>query len=384
MSDYYVLNNEIVKITPDDNYHYFFGYYDLYPYDKQGKLHLAHRVGFADRLPKEDDICEVGVIDIEARRFIKVGETTAWNFQQGAFLNWFSDSAIIYNAFIDGKLCSVVKNLDGRTEKVISAPIASLSEDKKWGLSLNFARVYSFRPGYGYVGAKDEYANEKTPEKDGVYLVDMRSGEGELLISYAELVEKYPELPYTDDKLVINHVTFNPSATRFIMLLRNFPEHGKKSTQVLVIDVDKTIRKMTDYQVNSHYSWKNDDEFMIWSALEEGKGIYFFNVKTGERTRLNNEILDKDDIHCLFSPDQKCFIGDSYPYVDGYRHIYKYNFEDGSVEDLVKVKHDEPKIGDIRCDLHARFYKNSKIISFDSYDGEHRAIYQLSLGDKRL
>lgn len=372
--------NKAVKITPDDGYHYFFGYYDLHPYDKGGERHLAHRVQFADRLPEKEDICEVGFIEIKNRRFVKVGETTAWNFQQGAFLNWFDEKSIVYNAFVEDKLCSVVKDLEGNTVKVIPFPIASISEDKKWGLSINFARIYTFRPGYGYVGATDLYADEKAPAQDGVYLVNMQSGEGELLISYAELARKYPQSPYTDDKLVINHVTFNPSASKFIMLLRNRPENGgKRGTQVLVIGVDKTVQKLTDYQVNSHYSWKNDEEFVIWSVLEEGKGIYFFNVKTGERSRLDNEILDKDDIHCLFSPNGACFIGDSYPYVDGYRHIYKYNFKDGSVEDLIKMKHDEPKIGDIRCDLHARFYEDCKRISFDSYCGEHRAIYQLSL-----
>ena len=374
-----MLNEKIIKITPDDGYHYFFGYYDLQPYDKTGTLHLAHRVKFADRLPEKEDICEVGVIDIAARRFIKIGETTAWNFQQGAFLNWFGGNSIIFNAFTDGKLCSMVKDLDGNTVKVLPMPIASLSQDKKWGLSINFARVYAFRPGYGYVGTKDKYANEKAPEKDGVFLVDVQSGKCKLLISYAELVKKFPEPPYTEDKLVINHVTFNPSGDKFLMLLRNFPEHGKKSTQVLVIDVDGNVKKMTDYQVNSHYSWKNDEEFIIWSVLEEGKGIYFFDAKTGKRSRLNEDILDKDDIHCLYSPDGDCFIGDSYPYVDGYRHIYKYNVQGGSVEDLIKVKHDEPRIGDIRCDLHARFSRDGKELSFDSYCGEYRAIYRLRL-----
>lgn len=375
-----VLNNKTIKITPDDNYHYFFGYYDLQPYDKTGNLHLAHRVAFADRLPEKDDICEVGVIELATRRFIKVGETTAWNFQQGAFLNWSGDNAIVYNAFVNDKLCCIVKTLDGNTLKVIPRPIASLSEDKKWGLSINFARVYAFRPGYGYVGAKDEYASENAPEHDGVYLVDMETGESKLLISYAKLKTLFPQAPYTDCKLVINHVTFDPSATKFIMLLRNFPENGvNKRTQVLVIDVDGNAKKMTDYQINSHYAWKNDREFMIWSVLEEGKGIYFFNAETGSRTRLHNEILDKDDIHCLYSPDKNRFIGDSYPYVDGYRHIYQYDFASGSVEDLVKVKHDEPKIGDIRCDLHARFHQNAKTVSFDAYCGKYRTIYQLTL-----
>lgn len=374
-------NDKLVKISPDDGYHYFFGYYDLQPYDEQGKYHLAHRVKFADRLPQEEDVCEVGVIEIATRRFIKVGETTAWNFQQGAFLNWFSKNEIIYNAFVGDKLCSIVKDINGSEIKRIPFPLASLSRDKKWGLSINFARVYAFRPGYGYIGANDVFEKENAPKNDGVFLVDMQSGKGELIISYADIIEKYPELPYTNGKLVINHVTFNYSATKFIILLRNFPETNvQKRTQLLVASVEKSLNKMTDYQINSHYSWKNDDEFLIWSLLEEGKGIYLFNTNTGKRTRLYNDILDKDDIHCLFSPDNQSFIGDSYPYVDGYRHIYKYDFKNGQVEDLIKIKHDEPKIGDIRCDLHARFNGDGKRISFDSYFEEYRGIYQLSFG----
>ena len=376
-------SKKITKITPDDKYHYFFGYYDLYPYDASGKYHLAHRVKFADRLPEKDDICEVGVIDLSKRKFIKISQTSAWNFQQGAFLNWYNDNSIIHNVFVGDKLCSVIKDLSGNTIRVLPMPIASISQDKKWALSINFARIFSFRPGYGYAAAIDEFESEKAPEKDGVYLLNTITGESKLIISYSELAKTFPQKPFTDDKLVINHVTFNPSASKFIMLFRNQPQPGgKRGTQLLVVNVaDKTVQKMTDYQVNSHYSWKNDNEFMIWSLLEEGKGIYFFNVLTGERKRLDNEILDKDDIHCLFSPNLKHFIGDSYPYVDGYRHVYKYNFEDGSVEDLIKVKHKEPKIGDIRCDLHARYHNNSKTISFDGFFEEYRAIYQMDLGE---
>lgn len=373
-------SKRVEKITPNDEYHYFFGYYDLYPYDRSGKFHLAHRVKFADRLPNEDDVCEVGVIDLDDKRFIRLGETTAWNFQQGAFLNWFSDNTIIYNAFIDGNLRSVVSDLNGNITKVISMPIASLSEDRKWGLSINFGRIFSFRAGYGYAAACDKNASINAPNDDGVFLVDLETGKGELLISYSELVEKCPEAPFTDDKMIINHVTFNPSGSSFLTLFRNKPENsGKRGTQVLIIDRNKNIRKITNFQVNSHYSWKNDSEFMIWSVLEEGQGVYFINALSGKRSRLNNEILNKDDIHCLFSPNKRSFIGDSYPYVDGYRHIYKYDFENGRVEDLIKVKHCEPKIGDIRCDLHARFHKNSKIISFDSYHEKYRGIYQLYL-----
>ena len=33
---------KVEVITPDDGYNYFFGYYDLQPYDKDSKRHLVH------------------------------------------------------------------------------------------------------------------------------------------------------------------------------------------------------------------------------------------------------------------------------------------------------------------------------------------------------
>ena len=72
-------------LTPDDGYHYFFGYYDLPATDLSGR-HLCHRVSFMDRLPTAEDLAEIGYL--EDGRFVKIGETSAWNFQQGAMLQY--------------------------------------------------------------------------------------------------------------------------------------------------------------------------------------------------------------------------------------------------------------------------------------------------------
>ncbi|MBE6590023.1 MAG: hypothetical protein E7643_07570, partial [Ruminococcaceae bacterium] len=72
-------------ITPDDGAHYFFAYYDMRATGVRGR-HLCHRVQFDDHLPTENDICEVGYL--EDGVFYKIGETTAWNFQQGAMLQY--------------------------------------------------------------------------------------------------------------------------------------------------------------------------------------------------------------------------------------------------------------------------------------------------------
>ena len=69
-------------ITPqNDGYHYFFGYYDLQPFDSTGKYHLCNRVKFMDRLPEPDDVCELGMIDLETNEFIKLSQnkfTLSW------------------------------------------------------------------------------------------------------------------------------------------------------------------------------------------------------------------------------------------------------------------------------------------------------------------
>ena len=96
-------------ITPDDEYHYFFGYYDMRA-TIGDKPHLCHRVRFMDRLPDENDVCEVGyLVD---RKFIKIGETTAWNFQQGAMLQYhpYLEDTVYYNVFEDGKFHTVTHN----------------------------------------------------------------------------------------------------------------------------------------------------------------------------------------------------------------------------------------------------------------------------------
>ena len=88
-----------IPVTPNDK-HSFFGYYDLSVFSADDRYHLVHRVSFCDQLPQQEDIAEIGIIDMSDYSYKKVTETTAWNFQQGAMLQWHPaapDTAIIYN-----------------------------------------------------------------------------------------------------------------------------------------------------------------------------------------------------------------------------------------------------------------------------------------------
>ncbi len=368
------------RITPNDGYHYFYGYYDLQPYSPDEKKHLCHRVKEADRLPTAEDVCEVGYIDLDTGVFCKVGQTLAWNFQQGALLQWMDNTHLIYNAYLDNRFCAVVEDICTKERRIIDMPLANLSEDRKWGLSINFARIYDYRPGYGYSNEKDPYADVNTPDNDGVYVVDLEHNTSRLVLSYAEISEKYLPREYKGQKIVVNHISFNPSGERFLMLVRTFQraESGQWFTILITADRNgENVCVLTDFSVNSHYHWRNDREFMIWSILDQGSGLYLIEDLTDKRTKIEDDYFNQRDIHCLFmSRDTDIFIGDAYPDKLGYRGIFIHSFKSGATEYLLPARH-KKTIEDIRCDLHARFNRSCDKISYDYYGKNHRMIREV-------
>ena len=172
ISEFY---KDVQIITPDDGAHYFFGYYDMNATGTCGK-HLCHRVGFMDRLPEADDVCELGYL--EDGKFTKFAETVAWNFQQGAMLEYHpaKENTVLYNTVKYGKFVTAIHNIESGEIKYADRPSATHSHDGKYALSVNFGRIYAFRKGYGYAGAVDKNADVCVPEDDGVFYVDLESG----------------------------------------------------------------------------------------------------------------------------------------------------------------------------------------------------------------
>ncbi|MBQ8308257.1 MAG: hypothetical protein IJX96_00310 [Clostridia bacterium] len=365
-------------ITPNDGYEYFFGYYDLQPYDKDGRYHLTHRVAFRDHHPSAEDIAEIGYIDLQTKTFVKVAETLAWNFQQGALLVWFeSGKSVLFNDFDGEKYVARVVDLSGNELKRFSRPFATVSPDRTKAISINFSRIHDFRKGYGYSNLKDEYFDVNAPETDGIFLCNLTTGESKLLASYADMAKMFAEPPFTDGKLVLNHINFNPSGTGFVFLLRNFPAQGSKWGTLLGAGVlSGKLWKLTNFEVNSHYSFKDDDTLLIYSGLPEW-GVYVINVQNGSRSRLNNREVDKDDIHVNYSPDRSFFIGDGYVDKEQKRWIYRYDFATKEAYPLFSVYSEPVNDIDIRCDLHARFSPSGEKISYDTTQNNRREIIEV-------
>ena len=86
-----------------------------------------------------------------------------------------------------------------------------------------------------------------------------------------------------------------------------------------------------------------------------------------------------NDIHCIYSPNGKYFIGDGYPRPDHCRYIYLYNLETDECEVILKDYSVKPTNGDIRCDLHNRWNVKGDKISFDSTRNGRREICEIDV-----
>jgi len=365
-------------LSPDDG-HYFFGYYDLQPYSADGLRHLCHRVDLIDRLPLPGDTAELGFL--ESGKFHAVAQTKAWNFQQGAMLQCAGGSSILYNIFENGAFSCAIHDLATGRIRTLSLPLATVNLKSGLGLSINFSRVYDFRPGYGYACLPDPFAGVNAPAEDGVFFVDLNTGAARQIISYRDLAESFPQAPYTTRcKIIVNHITFNPSGDRFIFLLRNFPTGDIPwITSLFASDLDGNVKKLTNFCFNSHYNWKNDEELLIESDHLGKTGLHLFDVESGEAKFMDAPEMNSHGIHILYSPDRRYLLGDRYPDGDNYRALYLHDVGGNKSTLLAKVYSPPDISGDIRCDLHARWGPDGKFVSFDTTHNGRRGIYEMDL-----
>lgn len=372
--------SDLKIITPDDGYHYFFAYYDMRATGTNGR-HLAHRVKFMDRLPTAGDVAELGYL--EDGKFVKFAETTAWNFQQGAMLQYhpFLDNTVYYNVCENGKFTCVTHNYVTGEKKYAEMATACVSPDGKWGLAVNFGRIFAFRAGYGYAGFVDENADVNAPENDGVFLVDMQTGKAKLLISYPQLLQKSG---YTqEDKIVVNHITFNPTSNQFNMLVRRFPTPKKFwSTALLIGDLDGNVQSVIQDGYYSHYWWTGENTILAYCSVDGDKtrNLHEINVQSGRYKTYDIPYLHGEgnrDVHCSLSPDKSFIMGDGYT-LDEYRYLMLRNQKTGEEKCAFKIYSPSLITGDIRCDLHARFVWGGKYISFDTTHNGKRQIALLA------
>src|SRR6476620_1762979 len=177
--------------------HHWFGYYDKLEFDPTDRYVLGMEVDFEHRQPTAEESIAVGMVDLQdGDRWIDLGRTTAWCWQQGCMLQWIPGSAseVIWNDREDGQYVSRILDVKSHMVRTLPSPIYALTPDGKTGLTVDFSRLNDVRPGYGYIGISDPNFNDLVTDKTGVYRVDMATVEKQVLFSVADIVHRGPSL----------------------------------------------------------------------------------------------------------------------------------------------------------------------------------------------
>jgi len=357
-----------------DDHHYFFGYYDLIPADEDDSavlsLQVPARIVRAGKVP-----AKVGYFRAEEpARFHPIGQTRCWCWQQGCRLQWYparergGNRLVLYNAEMDGRPGAVIQNVDRPSEilRQIRRPLYSVTRDGKIGLSLNFERLGRLRPGYGYTAFSGTQSGETKPGRDGIWRVDMESGQADLIFSLEDMVRLDP-LPSMGQAVhYVNHIAVNPDDSRFLFF------------HVWLLDGGRPYALVNEGHV-SHYTWKNSKEILCFSTHRDtGMRYHLYEDQTGKRSVVGEGFLQEDG-HPSFSPDLQLIVTDSYPDEQGYRKLWLFDFQENRLEELGRFYSPFYLKGEYRCDLHPRWNHAGDRIYVDTAHQGLRSLYVVSL-----
>ena len=182
-------------VTQGPHDHFLANYFAINAWSPDNRYLLTLETDIKDELP-DGRACTLGLVDLEdGNRFVPVIETRAWNFQEAAMAHWLPNEkdAFVVNDFRNGKFVAVIRNWRTGAERVIPHPVSAVSEDGSWALSINYARLYITRPDYGYHGeGQDPRRGVVFPEDDGLWRVDLKTGEAKLIVSCAAVKDMVP------------------------------------------------------------------------------------------------------------------------------------------------------------------------------------------------
>lgn len=374
---------DVVRVSPDDGFEYYYGYYDKSPWDITDRYMICIKVkqAYKSVAPKKPGV--VGVVDTQnGNQFIEIGTTHSWNVQQSCMAQWMGPdfgTKIIYNDFRDGKYCSVIYNwAEKREEKVLPLPVYDVSRDGSFALSLDFSRLHRMRPGYGYSNLLDETKGELCPDKTCIWKMDISSGEVTDLFKYTDMAAFEPDETMVGAEHKVNHLMISPNGKRFMVLHRWF-QKGRKHTRLITVNVDKTeMYNLSDDVFVSHCYWKNDQEILSFLRKKEtGNHYYLMRDQTQEYKMYWPEL--NTDGHCSYSPDGTRIITDTYPNRKRIASVYLCTEEDNRARRIARVSAPFRYDNDCRCDLHPRWNRAGTKICIDSVHDGRRGLYVIPL-----
>lgn len=386
--------SEPYAITRGPGEHLLASYFGINSWSPDGRYVSVLETDFSGRLAERTDTATVALVDLQdGNRLIPISKTVCWNFQEAAMFHWlpWEDGLCVFNDCRDGKFVSVLLNWKTGEEKIIPYPVSAVDPSGEWAVSINYARLRMCRPDYGYAGdGQDARLDDIWPSDDGLWLVNLRTGDVKMILSIAEARDLMTPITKEDGLAYFCHTIISPGARRIFFLARtveDFNSQLEKSGHIvswgtvsLTVNVDGTDlrRCFPDGWKGSHFNWHDDETLAVTACWGGGQcwGHTVFKVGEEEKVRhIAPGVLDWDG-HCIFSPDGKFLSTDGYWNRDGYRSWVLVRLEDEAILPLGRFFVPEKYMEQYsRCDLHPRWRPDGTQIAFNSVHEGSRQVY---------
>lgn len=353
--------------------HHWFGYYDKLEFDPTGRYVLGMEVDFEHRSPTPEDTIGIGMVDLQdADRWIELGRSSAWCWQQGCMLQWIpgTDSQVLWNDRDNDHYVCRILDVGTRAIRTLGHPIYALSPDGKTAVSTSFSRLADTRPGYGYAGVPDPYAAELAPKETGIFRVDLASGKQELIFSLADVAGfGRPLATMSGAKHKFNHLLFSPDGSRFIFLHRWKGPKGRQTRMLTATPDGKDLRIVDDNGLTSHFYWRDPRHILALSHQpSHGTRFYLFEDGGDRKIEVVGEQAMTSDGHCTYLPGGDWILNDTYPQ-GGMQHPFLFHVPTARKVSLGHFRAPAEYVGEWRCDTHPRFSRDGKSVVIDAPAG---------------
>lgn len=400
--------------------HHFFGYYNKSNWDKSNRLLAAQQTPWMDIYLTPEVKATIGYFDTQdSDRFHAVGETGAWNFQMGSQLQWLDGAPgrkLIYNDRTGDMSArypgfgAVVVDVDTQERRVLPMPVYVVAPSSAWALSVNYRRLYITHETIGYSEPGQPFELPLAPADDGIWRMELATGDARLLVSYAQLKAFHPVRSM--DKAIhwVSHIEVNPASSR-ILFLHRWTERVKDETcflhRLITMNPDGSDMRLlecsdhplpqladdfdpdavgtfdyekSEYQI-SHPLWQDNEHIIVWGP-HAGEIHYhlYHDVEGGEVQVVGRNVLVENG-HMTFSPvSTRWMLSDTYPDDSTYeRFLFLFDMQTGERRNLGSFYATPDLSKENRCDLHPRWSRDGKQVCIDSVHEDQRQMYVLDV-----
>jgi hypothetical protein len=313
--------------------HIFMGYYDVRLVCDQ--FIFVHKVSesFTNTLhPSHAEILRYNRLTGE---FYKITVSKAVNWQLGSRLNSFKNDLLSFIDIEDSSLITKIIDKDGNILKTYPIPFWCFSSDGRYGFAVDFQRLRTSRPGYGYPGRVPSSLN-------GSFLIyDLHKEKIEFTIKVQDL----PLRLINACDWYFNHVIISPS-NKYCLTTVNSEGNERRVIPILIDLQTYSISILENVNFFSHPSFLDDTSILYFNGA--GYVRYFFNEKDEQIMAMT-----KKDGHASIT-DKGNLITDTYP--DRFGKMQLIKIQNNGFYELFSLVNTPKYKGDLRCDLHPRVY----------------------------